>query len=244
MSKRMEILQKIESGELTPDEGAKLLENLGQLSENLESVPKTDLDILSLIESGEMTAEEAISELSEKNQSSNDYNEEESGDDSKEEVSVNILQSTTPPISDEELNKWKNIWQIPLYIGLVVTMISAAWMNGQYQSHQGVSFWFFFALLPLSLGILLLVISWNSQNGPWVHVRVKQEKQKIAISFPLFIKLTGNFVRKFGIYIDQIPNSNIEDLANAVDDLFSPDNPLEINVDNKEDNEEVKIYIG
>lgn len=144
------------------------------------------------------------------------------------------------------IRKWKRWWMVPLWIGVAGIIFGGLFM---YQAMQtsGYGFWFFCASLPLVLGIALMVLAWQTRNSPWLHLRIQQKPgespQRIAFSFPLPLRLAAWFTRTFGRYIPDVPGRELGQMIQAVDGTITPENPIFIEVD-EGDGEHVEIYIG
>jgi hypothetical protein len=52
----------------------------------------------------------------------------------------------------------RRLWQIPLWIGIAITVLSALGMYTVMQA-AGMNFWFYFLLLPVLLGVLLMAVA-------------------------------------------------------------------------------------
>lgn len=233
MSEQMRILKMIEDGEVSPEEGAKMLTELGSQPAQPES-ETTIMSLLEQIEKGELSLDEGIAKL----------NQGAVAQGSGVEFSDEEDETAPPPkISDEELDRWKNWWQIPMYVGIGIVVLSTLWLNSAYQN-SGYGFWFFCSWLPLAFGVLLISLSWLSQRGPWIHVRVRGRKDNVAISMPAPLGLAGWGLRTFGHYVPNLDNTTIDEIITALDQTAKSDAPLYIHVDDEEDGEHVDIFIG
>jgi hypothetical protein len=232
MSEQMRILKMIEEGEISPEEGAKMLQEIGSQPEKSET---SFMKVLEQIEKGDLSTEDGIQWL---NQAA-----------PKEKTKVEIdmdpedgAEHDPPPkISDEELNRWRHWWTYPMYVGLAIVVLSALWMNSAYQG-SGYGFWFFCSWFPLALGVLLISLSWMSQRGPWIHVRVSG-KDNVAVSLPAPLGLAGWALRTFGQFIPYLERTAVDEIISALDETAKSDTPLYINVD-EEDGEHVEVFIG
>jgi hypothetical protein len=111
----------------------------------------------------------------------------------------------------------------------------------------GVGFWFVCAGVPFALGILILVLAWQSRTARWLHLRVQQKPGEwpstIAFSFPLPLRISSWFMRTFHRHIPGMEDVAIDEMLATLEHSTSPENPLYIEVE--EDNgERVQIYIG
>jgi hypothetical protein len=223
----------IEDGEITPEEGAELLQNLG-LSDSPEAEASLSNELLDKLDKGEISADEALHLLDTSNQEAL----------AEPEVIIEKEHAETPPnISDQELNRWRRWWMIPMYVGAVIVALSTLWMNSAYQN-SGYGFWFFCAWLPLLIGVLFMVLSWRSRVGPWIHVRVNGPNERVAISIPAPLKLTGWALRNFGHYIPQMEHTSVDEILIALEQSAKGGSPLYVKVDEGESGEKVEVFIG
>lgn len=234
MSEYMKILKMIENGEISPDEGARLLQEVGAGTPSPKE-PMDTLGILSKIDQGEISAEEGIHLLE---NSQTDAEEDAETDSPEEEFTHNHTK-----ITDEEVAKWQQWWTIPLYVGLGIVVLSVLWLNSAYQN-SGYGFWFFCSWLPLTLGVLLMALSWRSKSGPWIHVRVRGPKENVAISIPAPIGLTSWALRNFGHFIPQLEKTSVDEILIALESTSKNNAPLSIVVDEGDNGEHVEVFIG
>jgi hypothetical protein len=235
MSEKMKILQMIENGELSPEEGIQRIQELEKNSSADEAMEnQTALDILSKIETGEISADEGISFLTKPKPAQVELGAE---DEDYE------IPSAPPNIPEEELNRWKRWWKYPLYFGVGIVILSTLWLNSAYHN-SGIGFWFICSLVPLSIGLLLMVLSWQSQGGPWIHVRVKGENERVAISIPAPLGITSWALRNFGHHIPQLEKTSVDEIIVALENTSKASSPLYVQVDEGEDGEKVEVFIG
>lgn len=238
MTKKIEILNKIDTGEITPEEGIDLLSNAAVDNNlNLPSTPKSQMEVLEEIDRGEISLDEGIAKLE-------GHKENIIKTSSKENIKSGTEASKMPDMNI--INKWKMWWMIPMGFGVLVTTATAVWMNAIYQS-SGIGFWFFVSWLPFMIGIFLVILGWSSKNGPWLHVRVtlpnEEWPRRIAISFPLPIRFTAWCLRNFGQFIPFLDSTSIDEIILALEHTSSEGNPFYVTV-NEGNGETVEVYIG
>ncbi|MBM4425354.1 MAG: DUF2089 domain-containing protein [Chloroflexi bacterium] len=150
-----------------------------------------------------------------------------------------------PP--DPQIEKWRQWWMIPLWIGVGAVVFSALLMYRAYQS-SGIGFWFLCAWLPFLAGLGLMSLAWASRDSRWVHVRVhtgrKRRLRDVAISMPVPTRVAAWAVRSFGWRIPALQRTAIDDVLAAFDESLTPDAPIFIDVDNGESGERVQVFIG
>lgn len=141
----------------------------------------------------------------------------------------------------------RRFWQVPLWIGVGVIILSAAGMYGLIQAGH-MNFWFYCLIAPLLLGVLVIAAAVGSRKARWIFVDVQQKPgekpQRIFLGFPLPLKPAAWFLRTFGHKIDDLKKTNVDEVIQVIETGFSGDEPLIVNVDEGEDGERVKVYIG
>ncbi|HEY3473875.1 MAG TPA: hypothetical protein VGK56_04650, partial [Anaerolineales bacterium] len=80
---------------------------------------------------------------------------------------------------------------IPLWIGVFITVFSA-WGMYSIQQNAGMNFWFFFLMLPLFLGVLLIALGAGSRSTRWIYIDVDRRNARagdgpshITLALPL-----------------------------------------------------------
>ncbi len=151
------------------------------------------------------------------------------------------------PRIDRVKSTVQRLWQIPLWIGVFITVMSA-WGMYMLVRAADLNFWFYFLSIPLLLGVLIMVAAVGSRKARWLFVDVHQkpgEKPgRIFLGFPLPLKLAAWFLRTFGRYIPDLGKTNVDEVIEVIETGFTGNEPLVVNVDEGEDGERVQVYIG
>lgn len=243
---RMKILEMIENGKISAEQGLQLLESL------LESEAAEESEI------SEPGAEEPVrmaapvtdaapgaEQVSFTEQAAGEAEAPALAENPPEEV-ITVLPGQAGNPAPEFARKWRNWWMIPLWVGVAITVLSGVLMY-QAQQSGSLGFWFFCASVPFLLGLVVIVLAWQSRTAPWLHLRVSEEepgrKQRIALSFPLPISPTIWFLRIFGDRIPNLKGTSLDEVLLAVGRGASPENPLYIRAE-EDDGDQVEIYIG
>ena len=141
----------------------------------------------------------------------------------------------------------RRLWQVPLWIGIAITVLSAMGMYAVMRA-SGMHFWFYFLLLPLLVGVLVTALAVGSRQARWIFVDVHQKPgerpEHIFLGFPLPLRLTTWFLRVFGPMIPSLRTTNVDEMIQVIETGFSSKEPLVVNVDDGEDGERVQVYIG
>jgi hypothetical protein len=242
-TERTKILEMIADGTITAEDGVKLLNALDEATDesileetNLPSPPKSpESKSTSFTEnSDEIPSEFGFDETSHE------------PEDVLEPDDIYHPESMGNPPDPDEIKKWKRWWVLPMWVGVGITVIGGALMYSAFASN-GLGFWFACAWFPFTLGVLLMALAWGSRTAPWLHVRIQQRPgqspQKIAISFPLPIRLTGWLIRTFGHFSPEIEGVDLKGILVALDESARDGTPFFVDVDD-EDGERVQVYIG
>jgi hypothetical protein len=219
-AERLQILEMIEKGVITAEEGVRLLNSLQGEPEVIEP----PLINSSTTDSETSPAPEVIFE------------------EPVPEVNV----SPTPLEFENETKKWRSWWWIPLTVGISITVVSGLLMVLAYQNN-GFGFWFACLWFPLLLGVIIISLAAASRTTRWLHVRVHQEPgewpRTIAISLPIPIRFTAWLLRIFRPYIHGMDKTNLDEVILALEKT-SPEQPFYVKVDEGDSGEKVEVYIG
>lgn len=248
-SEHMRILEMIESGKISVEEGLGLLTALDGAQESIEDElpdPAAGASRLGGVIDATSYMNDPIPPPSPFSPASPDSPTAEQNDPAAAapEILVGKPAAGLPP----DAAKWRRWWVIPLWIGVGFTVLGGLLLYAAVQSAGGVNFWFFCAAVPFTLGLLAIILAWQSRSSPWLHLRVQQAPgetpQHIAISLPLPTGLAAWFLRTFGHKIPAMKEQALDEMILAVGKNAGPDNPIYIQVDEGEDGEKVEIYIG
>lgn len=219
---REQVLKMIESSRITPEEGLHLMEAL-------EQDPTVD----------QAMAEEAESV-------SESRTEPEINQDSSKAQTEKSSFETDPRINQVK-STVRRLWQVPLWIGIGISILSATGMYAIMRG-PGMNFWFYFLILPLLLGVTILAAAVGSRKAHWIFVNVQQKSGNkpahIFLGFPLPLKLAAWFLRTFGNRIPSLNNTNVDEVIQVMETGFTGDEPLIVHVDEGNDGERVQVYIG
>ena len=219
---REQVLKMIESGKISPEDGLNLMRTLDQ------SRPDDEVPTIKSV-SGAGSAPE-------------------NGDEKTATSSQGAKSSfENDPRIARVKSTVQRLWQIPLWIGIFVTVMSA-WGMYMLVRAANLNFWFYFLSLPLLLGVLLMVAAVGSRRARWLFVDVHQKPgdspAHIFLGFPLPLKLAAWFLRTFGRYIPDLGKTNVDEVIQVIETGFTGEEPLVVNVDEGDDGERVQVYIG
>jgi hypothetical protein len=249
---RMRILDMIDSGRISAEQGLSLLQALNAAGLDAPITEHDDEASFSdpLPLPGGNTADEVLPSI----QPGRAW---EPGSDPKP-ASANAALILDPPRTGraetleglgERTARLKRLWVIPMWAGMIVATIAGSLMYAALLSNQGaLGLLFLCASGPFVLGLLVMFLAWSSRAAPWLHLRVQQAPgatpQRIALSFPLPVGVGAWFVRIFSGLIPGLRDRPVEDLLRMVQQTATSGEPIHIEVDEGEYGEKVEIFIG
>lgn len=166
------------------------------------------------------------------------------------EGSVEGFESTEAPEFEEIKSRARRFSLIPLWIGVFITVISA-WVIYGIQQNGGANFWFYCMVLPLLVGVLLITLGAGGRSARWIYVDVDRPNAKkgdgprrITLGFPLPLGIIDWIFRTFGNYFQGLSKGRVEGIIQLLNVTRDSNEPFILNVDDSDDGEHVRIFIG
>jgi len=212
----LDILSQIESGKINVEDALQRLQD--------SEAPKKEMDVLEMLEQGQIDVQEALHRLEQGKQADSFYS--------------SIAEEDMPGPA----RKWRDWWLIFLASGLGI-LAFGGWLG------TIGGWWWLIGGPTLILGVILFVLALASRNAPWLHLRVDTGQQtwprRIALSFPIPVKLASWGLRAWGPRIPKLDETAIDDLIIALEGNLSSDTPIYIEVQEDETTgERVQIFLG
>ncbi len=207
--------------------------------------------ILKMVEDGKITADQALALIRELEEDSagaeSDAPETGAASSSGSDAGGPSIGNTAPEL-ERTAAQARRLWQIPLWIGVAITVLSAIGMYYAMRS-GGYNFWFYCLWTPFLLGVVVMALAGWSRSAHWLFVNVDRSRsddgpKRIFLGFPLPLGLAGWFLRVFGNRIEGLKNTNVDDVVEAISAAKSIQEPLIVNVDEGDEGERVQVYIG
>ena len=194
--------------------------------------------VLKMIEEGKITAEEGLKLM------------QALGDDPVMDEGIIVEPEPVPgethsyPDFDHAIHRFRSLWMLPLWGGILLSVASASWMYAALQN-SGLGFWFFCAFVLFLLGVALLALGFDSRSSRWIYVNVQQKPgekpERIVLSFPL--SPVSGLVNLFGKYIPAEQKGAVDDVLRAILLGTTSSEPFFVDVNDK-DGQHVQVYIG
>jgi hypothetical protein len=115
--------------------------------------------------------------------------------------------------------------------------------NAYQQSRVGLGTWVC-GWIPLSVGLLTIVLAAWVRTARWIHLRVIGKGNRISIAFPLPLRLGATVLSIVRPFIPQLRKTAVDELILTLRESLADDQPLTIEVEDEEEGEHVQIYIG
>ena len=160
------------------------------------------------------------------------------------------FKSTEAPEFEEIKSRARRFSLITLWIGIFVTVLSA-WAIYGIQQNAGANFWFYCMMLPLLAGVLLITLGAGGRSARWIYLDVDRPYAKrgdgprhITFGLPLPLGIIDWFLRTFGNYFQGLSRSRVEGMIHLMNATRSSSEPFILNIDDSDDGEHVRIFIG
>ena len=203
--------------------------------------------ILQMVEQGKISATEAATLMHALD-----------GDADSLETEVEVIQtgssqsyeSTEAPEFEEIKARARRFSLIPLWVGVFITVISA-WIIYSIQQSGRTGFWFYCMVLPLLAGVFLITLGAGGRSARWVYLDVDRPYAKrgdgprhITFGLPLPLGIIDWFLRTFGNYFQGLNKRRMDGMIELMNATRNSNEPFILNIDDSDDGEHVRIFIG
>ena len=220
--RRFNILRKVETGELSIEEGSRLLADL-------------EAGIHAGIHASMYSEEESLPPVS-----INPAPPRESA-----RVEPEVIHDGIDDDAERRMKRWQRWWIIPFGAGVFITILGGYWMYQGYAA-AGLGWRFWLSWFPFSFGLLLMLASWYSQTLPWVHIRVREGERNhtnISLSVPIPVGLASWGLRRYKSFApDQYEKVHLDEVMTVMNETLTQEAPMHVVVDD-EDGTHVEIFI-
>jgi hypothetical protein len=213
---RMQILRMIEEKQITASEGIKLLEALSAAEEDVTEQATVE-------DEGEISELPPVTELP---------------PPESEPVEESVADQAAPP----DFANFGHLWLIPLAAGAFLGAVGLGAILLVQAASPG-SFFLVCGLMPLLLGLAVMGLAFWSRTARWLHVRIHGE-QRISVSFPLPLRLTGWILRLVRPYVPQLEETGLDEVILSLDESLGGEDYFYVDVHDDEDGEQVQVFIG
>ena len=212
---RLIILRRIESGDITIEDGMKILDAIEGRTYAEEDGQAVEVELPN--GSNEQTGETGTEVLE--------------------------SQETAPPV-DLRDPRWK-VWSWVVFgLFVLLTALSSVWIAQGWAAHPwGWGFWL--AWFPFLIGVLGMITTYNARwLHVRIQQAPGEKPRQIAVSLPLPLGLISLIVPLFSRWMPaEVNGQNLGELLHEMDQSLSGNEPIHIFVNDK-DGSKVEVYIG
>jgi len=233
--RRINILKRVETGELSLVDGNRLLLELdGPQAAALPGTPVLEQSESSMPGLHTDSQPEAVPAPQESPQPAGPLPE--------------VIDAPRPAEAEPQIihkSGWLSLWLLPFLLGLFLTLVSVNWMYLGLAT-AGLSWGFWLSFFPFALGVLLMWVGWELNSARWLHVRVRQRPgarpSELAFSIPLPLGLTRWAIQRFGRFAPRVNGQDVNEFLDEVDQAVATEGAMHVFVDDP-DGEQVEIWI-
>lgn len=242
-SERLSILDRLEKGEITPEEAARLLSTEETSAGKASDSSETAMEVLGKLERGEINAEEAAQRLqgSQQKQNTNGQRNETAAERKRYER-VQVGEDRFDPA-----RTW-GWWFAPIAFGALLTLLAGLWMSADVRD-GGFGLGFFCAWFPLAFGVFFIFFGVAARRGPWANLWINKRRRggntDVILNVPVPIGMAGTVLRTAGRHIPGLDEQDVDKLLDALQESRRKGEHIQIQT--KEDNDDediVDITIG
>jgi hypothetical protein len=136
------------------------------------------------------------------------------------------------------------LWMYPLGAGLALLLIGTTVVAGMHQQ-QRVNVWTWLCgWIPLFVGLTVVTLAAWARTAHWIHLRVRDHGNHIALSFPLPLGLAAAVVRVARPFVPGLRDTAVDDAILALRDGLQGGEDITIDVQDDERGERVQIDFG
>jgi hypothetical protein len=241
-SERMSILDRLERGEISPEEAAKLLSADEATPTKANDSAETSMDVLGKLERGEINAEEAAQRLQNGSQQEAKASQAESDFEKPERETFEVREDRFDP------SRTWGWWFVPIALGALLTFLAGLWMSADVRD-GGFGLGFFCAWFPLGIGILLMALGVAARRGPWANLWINKRRRgsqtDLVLNVPVPVGMAGTILRTAGRHIPGLDEQDADRLINALQESQRKGEIIQIHTHEDNDDEDiVDITIG
>ncbi len=166
----------------------------------------------------------------------------------QEQVAVEEL-AAEPPAEDISVPPgppipWRRIWIYPL-VGGIALLALAALLTADLIQGEGRLGWLACTVPLMTFGTIVALLAWWSRSARWLHIRVREgRKRPFRLSLPLPLHLAAWVLRFIGPWAPRLKDTAVDELILALAESDLPGPLVAVEVNNEEEGEEVRVYIG
>jgi hypothetical protein len=215
---RKKILEMVASRQISPEEGAKLLQLVETRQEDGSAQPKVPVDAAT----PPVVTASPVGSL----------------------LPLVFAQGSPPGTNGGRRIRDDRYWQYPLWVGLAILLLGTAVVTTARQQQRVTAWTWLCGWVPLAFGLAVTTIAAWSRTAHWIHVRVRGRDERVAISFPLPLALSATVVRLARPFIPKLRDTSVDEAILALREGLVGGEDILIDVRDDDEGESVNIDFG
>ncbi len=136
------------------------------------------------------------------------------------------------------------LWVYPLGAGLVLLLVGGTVVSAMHQQQRVNAWTWLCGWIPLFVGLSVVTLAAWARTAHWIHLRVRDHGEHVALSFPLPLGLAAAVVRVARPFVPRLRDTAIDEAILAVRDGLQGNEDITIDVQDDEEGESVQIDFG
>jgi hypothetical protein len=135
-------------------------------------------------------------------------------------------------------------WMIPLGIGLILLVVGSTVARTAHQQQRVTAWTWLCGWIPLVVGLSVVTLAAWARTAHWIHLRVRDHGQNIALSLPLPLGLAAVVIRVARPFVPQLRDTAVDEAILALRDGLEGNEDITIAVQDDDEGESVQILFG
>jgi hypothetical protein len=135
-------------------------------------------------------------------------------------------------------------WVYPLGAGLVLLLVGGTVVSAMHQQQRVNAWTWLCGWIPLFMGLAVVTLAAWARTAHWIHLRVRDHGQHVALSLPLPLGLAAAVLRVARPFVPQLRDTAIDEAILAVRDGLEGNENITIDVQDDDEGEHVQIDFG
>ena len=153
-----------------------------------------------------------------------------------------------PPVEEARVVAGRELarpfWMYPLGGGLVLLLVGGTVVTTMHQQQRVNAWTWLCGWIPLFVGLSVVTLAAWARTAHWVHLRVRDHGQHIALSLPLPLGLAAVAMRVARPFVPQLRDTAVDEAILALREGLQGNEDITIDVQDDEEGESVHIDFG
>lgn len=165
-----------------------------------------------------------------------------------EEDTTGEVRDQSPPIGATQTTAARELarpfWLYPLGVGLALVLVGMVVVTSMRQQGRVNAWTWLCGWIPLFAGLAVATLAAWARSAHWIHLRVRDHGQRVALSLPLPLGLAAVVVRVARPYVPRLRDTGVDEAILALREGLKGDEDIIIDVQDDDEGEHVQILFG